>query len=59
MPRENMSKVIVAFPPTMLEEIHQIAVEERRSRADLIREAVRQYAYAYKIKQKELVTAPR
>lgn len=36
-------KVLIAFPPAMLETIDFVAQVEHRTRSDLIREAVRRY----------------
>lgn len=36
-------KILVVFPPGMLEQIDQTAAREHRNRSDLIREAVRRY----------------
>jgi metal-responsive CopG/Arc/MetJ family transcriptional regulator len=41
-------KVLVALPSKMLEEIDFIAIDEHRSRSDLIREALRRYTDNYK-----------
>jgi len=40
-------KVLVAFPPAMLQMINEIAAAEHRTRSDLIREAMRRYATRY------------
>lgn len=44
-------KVLVAFPPLMLEQIDFIAVCEHRGRSDLIREALRRYINSFKRNQ--------
>jgi hypothetical protein len=36
-------KVLVAFPPAMLEQIDRVAFQEHRTRSDLIRESMRRY----------------
>lgn len=36
-------KVLVAFPPAMLEQIDRVATQEHRTRSDLIRESMRRY----------------
>lgn len=39
----GQKKVLVAFPPLMLQEIDEVAAKEHRTRCDLIREALRRY----------------
>ena len=41
-------KVLIAFPPGMLEQIDFVAQNEHRTRSDLIREAVRRYINEFK-----------
>lgn len=41
-------KVLVAFPPAMLEQIDYVATAEHRTRSDLIREGMRRYLDAAK-----------
>lgn len=41
-------KVLVALPPGLLQEVDYIAMEEHRTRSDLIREALRRYIDSFK-----------
>lgn len=41
-------KVLIALPPSMLEQVDYIAIGECRTRSDLIRESLRRYITAYK-----------
>lgn len=41
-------KVLIALPPAMLQEVDHIALQEHRSRSDLIRESLRRYINAWK-----------
>ena len=50
-------KVLVAIPPTMLEEIDYVSKTEHRSRSDLIREALRRYLENFR--KKEATWPPR
>lgn len=36
-------KVLIALPPAMLEQVDFVALNEHRTRSDLIREALRRY----------------
>lgn len=44
-------KVLIALPPAMLDLVDHMALEEHRTRSDLIREALRRYHTEFKKNQ--------
>lgn len=51
---EMSARVLISLPETFLSQIDTLAKEEQRSRSELIREAVRQYASKAKKSKKEI-----
>lgn len=41
-------KVLIAMPPTMIEQMDFVASQEHRTRSDLIREALRRYLDSFR-----------
>lgn len=46
-----MAKTLISMPDEFLEEIDSVAKAEKRSRSELIREALRQYMRRAKVQQ--------
>ena len=44
-------KILIAFPPAMLEQLDHVAMLEHRTRSDLLREASRRYLHEFFTRQ--------
>lgn len=49
-------KVLIALPPSMLEQVDFVAQVEHRTRSDMIREALRRYLDNFKKTQSSQIT---
>jgi metal-responsive CopG/Arc/MetJ family transcriptional regulator len=50
-------KILVSFPPALLEHIDYVAQLEHRNRSDLIREAIRRYLANFEARRAACVTS--
>lgn len=46
-----MARVLISMPEDFLNRIDKVAVDENRSRSELIREALRTYIYKQRVKE--------
>lgn len=53
MEKEPHRKVLIAIPIAMLDQVDFIASCEHRTRTDLVREALRRYLYAFKVRHSQ------
>jgi len=51
-----MARVLISMPERFLDEIDSVAVNENRSRSELIREALRTYIHKGKLRDTQLAT---
>jgi metal-responsive CopG/Arc/MetJ family transcriptional regulator len=50
---ENAKKVLISLPIPFIKEVDAIAKVEHRTRSDLIRESIRRYVQAFKLRTLE------
>ena len=51
-----MARVLISMPERFLDEIDNLALNENRTRSELIREALRTYIHKQKVRENSLAT---
>ena len=51
-----MARVLISMPESFLGKIDEVALQESRSRSELIREALRSYMYKSRVKSSTIAT---